>query len=66
MATPQEQLIEKINRLPAEKRAEVEDFVDFISQRDADRQLARASARASETAFANVWSNPEDDVYNQA
>ena len=66
MATPQEQLIEKINRLPAERRAEVEDFIDFISQRDADLQLARAATRAAEPAFAKVWSNPEDDVYDRA
>jgi hypothetical protein len=46
--------------------AEVEDFVDFIAQRDTDRELVRASARASESEFSNAWSNPEDDVYDQA
>jgi hypothetical protein len=66
MATPDDQLIEKINRLPAERRAEVEDFIDFISQRDSDLQLTRAATRTAEPAFAKVWSNPEDDVYDRA
>ena len=66
MATPPERLIEKISRLPANRVAEVEDFVDFIALRDTDRQLARAATAASEPAFAEVWANPEDDVYDRA
>jgi len=66
MATPPDHLIEKIGRLPANRVAEVEDFVDFIAQRDTDRQLARAATAASEPAFARVWANPEDDVYDRA
>jgi hypothetical protein len=66
MATLPDYLIEKIGRLPPERVAEVEDFVDFIAQRDTDRQLARAANAASEPAFAKVWSNPEDDVYDQS
>jgi hypothetical protein len=65
MGTPHDQLLEKISRLPPERVAEVEDFVDFIAQRDADRELVRASARASEAAFRKAWSNPEDDVYDR-
>jgi Protein of unknown function (DUF2281) len=65
MATPHDQLIEKISRLPPDRVAEVEDFVDFLSQRDTDRQVARAAAGASEAAFAKVWDNPEDDVYDR-
>jgi hypothetical protein len=70
MATPHDQLFEKIRRLPPDRRAEVEDFVDFIVQRaerdlDADRQLARAAAAASVPAFAKAWDNPEDDVYDK-
>jgi hypothetical protein len=42
----------------------VEDFVDFLFQRDTDRQLVRAVVAASDPAFAKVWDNPEDDVYN--
>jgi hypothetical protein len=68
MATPHDQLIEKIQRLPPDRLAEVEDFIDFIAQRaarDTDRQLARAAAAASVPAFAKVWDNPEDDVYDK-
>jgi hypothetical protein len=57
-------LIEKINTLPTDRLAEVEDFVDFIRQRDQDRTLVRAAAAASAAAFAAVWSNPEDDAYD--
>ncbi len=66
MATPSNHLLEKISRLPPERVAEVEDFVDFIAQRDTDLQLANAVSAASEPAFAKVWANPEDDVYDQA
>jgi hypothetical protein len=64
-ATSWLQLIQKISRLPATGIAEVEDFVDFLAQRDrdSDRQLAHAATAASEPAFAKVWNNPEDDVY---
>ena len=65
MATPHNQLLEKISRLPPDRVAEVEDFVDFLAQRDTDRQLVRAAAGASEAAFAKVWDNPEDDVYDR-
>jgi hypothetical protein len=41
----------------------VEDFVDFLFQRDTDRQLVRAVVAASEPAFAKVCDNPEDDVH---
>lgn len=57
-------LVEKIEALPAERIAEIEDFVDFISQREQQRGLARAAAAASDPAFAAIWNNPEDDVYN--
>jgi hypothetical protein len=59
-----ETLIDKIGALPAERIAEVEDFVDFIGQRELDRSLVRAAGAASAPAFAGVWENPEDDVYN--
>ena len=57
-------LIEKISDLPLERIAEVEDFVDFIRQRDLDKGLTRAAARASTPAFAAVWDNPEDAAYD--
>jgi hypothetical protein len=57
-------LIEKIEALPAERIAEIEDFVDFIRLREQERALTRAAAAASTPAFAVIWSNPEDDVYD--
>jgi hypothetical protein len=57
-------LIEKIEALPAERIAEIEDFVDFIRLREQERALTRAAAAASTPAFAGIWSNPEDDVYD--
>jgi hypothetical protein len=57
-------LIEKIEALPAERIAEIEDFVDFIRLREQERSLTAAATAASAPAFAAIWSNPEDDVYD--
>jgi len=56
-------LIEKIQTLPPDRVAEIEDFVDFIAAREHERALGRAAA-ASAPAFAAIWSNPEDDEYD--
>jgi hypothetical protein len=66
MAAPaRQQLFDKIARLPPARVAEVEDFVDFLALRNTDRELAHATTAASAPAFAKVWDNPEDDVYDQ-
>ena len=57
-------LIKKIETLPPERIAEIEDFVDFIRLREQERSLAAAAAATSAPAFAAVWGNPEDDVYD--
>jgi hypothetical protein len=57
-------LIEKIQTLPADRLVEVEDFVDFIRFREKQRALTRDTATASAPAFATIWNNPEDDVYD--
>ena len=57
-------LMKKIEALPADRIAEVEDFVDFIATREQDRAVTHAATMSSESAFANVWNNPEDDVYD--
>ena len=62
---PQQALIAKIRSLSPEKVAEVEDFVDFLRQRDADQRLTQAAARLSEDAFREVWDNPDDADYDQ-
>ena len=58
-------LIEKIRTLPPEKIAEVEDFVDFLRQRNEDLLLTKACTKLSEKAFQKVWDNPEDDDYDR-
>lgn len=71
MTASQHLLIEKIAALPPQRLAEVEDFVDFLRARDEAHELKRDSrlstdaARASEPAFAQVWDNDEDAVYDR-
>jgi hypothetical protein len=66
MAAPaREPLFEKLARLPPARVAEVEDFVDFLALRNADREPVHAAVAASVPAFAKVWDNPEDDVYDE-
>ena len=62
---PQKALIDKIHTLSPEKLAEVEDFVDFLRQRDADQRLTQAATRLSEGAFREVWDNPDDADYDR-
>lgn len=59
-----EKLIEKIRNLPPERVAEVEDFVDFITQRY-ERRLVQAATKLSEEVFRQVWDNEEDSAYDQ-
>ncbi len=61
----EETLIEKIRSLPAERVAEVEDFVDFLTFRDRDRSLTQAVTRLSEDAFRKVWDNADDAEYDR-
>jgi hypothetical protein len=57
-------LIEKIKSLPPERVAEVEDFVDFLSQRE-DRRLVQAATKLSEDAFQKIWDNADDADYDK-
>jgi hypothetical protein len=58
-------LIQKILSLPPDKQAEVEDFVDFLSQRDENSRLTRAATKLSEEAFRQVWDNEADAAYDK-
>jgi hypothetical protein len=60
----EQELFEEIRRLPADKLAEVEDFVDFLRERQEERRLAQAVSGASQAAFAKVWDNPDDAAYD--
>jgi hypothetical protein len=59
------EILAKIRSLPPDKVAEVQDFVDFLSQRAFDCQLTRATTRLSEPALAKVWDNPDDAEYDK-
>lgn len=58
-------LLEKLKSLPPQRRAEVEDFVDFLRTRETDQRLTRAATQASEPAFEAVWDNPDDAEYDR-
>ncbi len=60
---PQE-LFEKIQNLPPEKIAVVEDFVDFLRHRDDDMHLTAVAAKLSEKSFQKAWDNPDDAEYD--
>jgi hypothetical protein len=64
-------LIQKIQSLPPERVAEVDDFVEFLrlrvdrSQAQAqERDLTRMASQVSEPSFASVWDNAEDEAYD--
>ena len=58
-------LIEKLKALPPQRRAEVEDFVDFLKSREDEQRLTHAAAQTSEPAFNAVWDNPDDAEYDR-
>lgn len=58
-------LLAKLQQLPPQRLAEVEDFIDFIRSREDDRALAHAATKAAEPAFAKVWDNHEDAAYDR-
>jgi hypothetical protein len=60
----EEALIEKIRSLSPDRAAEVEDFVDFLLARERDRGLIVDFTSASESAFAEVWDDPANDIYD--
>jgi len=68
MATQREHiksLIGKLEALPPERLDEVEDFIDFLEQRNLDRQLTKTATQMAEQSFSQVWNNPDDAVYDQ-
>lgn len=62
---PEDTLLRKIQSLPPERVAEVEDFVDFLTTRSQDQRLTMAAARLSKQAFAAVWDNADDAEYDR-
>ena len=60
----------QLESLPAERVAEVGNFVDFIAQREdekaraIDHALAGATSALNTIAFERVWDNSEDAAYD--
>ncbi|MDZ4732294.1 MAG: toxin-antitoxin system, antitoxin component, Xre family protein [Nitrospirota bacterium] len=62
----EQMLLEKLRQLAPERVVEVEHFVDFLAQRQADELcLAHAASRLAEPAFTYVWDNPADADYDR-
>jgi hypothetical protein len=61
------ELIEKtlaaLEKLPAEKIAEVSDFADFILQRNEDKQITEGIAKLSGQSKSYEFLNEEEDLY---
>jgi len=60
-----QQLLHKLEHLPPEKITEVEDFIDFLSQKDREHQMRKDFARGAEASFHKVWDNEEDADYDK-
>ena len=60
-----EQIVQKLQALAPNRIDEVEDFIDFLSQRDSDKQLTNAAMAASETLLNILWDNPYDAMYDR-
>lgn len=64
-ASSTQDLINRIQALPADKIAEVEDFVEFLALKAEEQRAAAAVAQLSEQAFSKVWDNPDDAEYDK-
>ena len=57
-------LFDKIRRLPPQRMAEVEAFVDRLHADENAQHLTNTATKASEGSFAQVWDNDEDAAYD--
>ncbi len=62
----EQRLIEKIRQLSSPRIVEIEDFIDFLYQREhqSDDNLTLAATKLSEASFSQVWDNSEDAAYD--
>jgi hypothetical protein len=62
-----QELIEKtlaaLQKLPADKVAEISDFADFILQRNEDKQITEGIAQLSKQSRSYEFLNEEEDLY---
>ena len=64
MQTQVTHVMRKLECLSPERLAEVDDLIDFLQQRDLDKNLRHVFAEASEAAFAKLWDNDDDAIYD--
>lgn len=62
--TLEQRILEKIRQLPLNKVIEVEDFIDFLTQRVTDHDLTMAATKMTEPVFQKIWDNPNDAEYD--
>jgi hypothetical protein len=60
-----EQLANKLQTLSPERIMEVEDFIDFLRQRDENRQLTQLAMNASQSTLNTIWDNADDAEYDR-
>lgn len=58
-------VLRKLEHLPPDRLTEVEDFIDFLSQKDREHQMRKDFARGAEASFHKVWDNDEDAEYDR-
>ena len=58
-------LIDKLEGMSSERLNEIEDFIDFLRQRDNDQNLSQTASKVAERSFANVWDNSDDSIYDK-
>jgi len=60
-----QQVIKKLEHLPEDRLAEVEDFIDFLSQKDREYRMRKDFAQGAEASFQKVWDNEDDAAYDK-
>jgi hypothetical protein len=58
-------LLDKLRNLPEDKLLEIEDFIDFLTQRSQDERLVKGAMKLSESSFARVWDKLDDADYDE-
>jgi len=62
--TDAQALAEMTAALPPARRAEVEQFVAFVAQREREARIERDAAAASAPVFASISGNADDSTYD--
>ena len=60
-----EQLVQKLQMLPPQRVAEVEDFIDFLRLREQSEAATQAAMQAAEPVLESVWDNADDADYDR-